>query len=48
MFEARQVQTGWRLGDRVEIVDGLAEGERVVAAGTFLVDSESKMRPLGR
>lgn len=44
VFEPRRVQTGWRLGDRVQIVHGLVEGERVVAAGTFLVDSESRMR----
>ena len=40
----RQVQTGWRSGDRVEITHGLVEGERVVAAGTFLVDSESRLK----
>jgi RND family efflux transporter MFP subunit len=44
VFEPRQVQTGWRSGDRVQIVHGLVEGERVVAAGTFLVDSESRLR----
>jgi Cu(I)/Ag(I) efflux system membrane fusion protein len=43
-FEARRVETGWRLGDRVEIVRGLMEGERVVAAANFLLDSESRMR----
>jgi membrane fusion protein, copper/silver efflux system len=44
VFEPRQVRTGWRVGDRVEIVRGLAEGERVVSAGTFLVDSESRLK----
>lgn len=44
IFEPRQVETGRRLSDRVEIVRGLSEGERVVAAGTFLVDSESRLR----
>jgi membrane fusion protein, copper/silver efflux system len=44
IFEPRQVETGRRLSDRVEIVRGLAEGERVVSAGTFLVDSESRLR----
>ena len=43
-FEARRVETGWRLGDRVEIVKGLMEGERVVVAANFLLDSESRMR----
>lgn len=44
IFEPRQVQTGRRFGDRVEILRGLAEGERVVTAGTFLVDSESRLK----
>jgi len=44
VFEPRQVQVGWRAGDRVEIVQGLTEGERVVTAGTFLVDSESRLK----
>ncbi len=43
-FEAREVETGWRLGDRVEIVKGLTPGERIVVAGAFLLDSESRMR----
>jgi multidrug efflux pump subunit AcrA (membrane-fusion protein) len=43
-FEPRDVETGWRFGDRVEIVNGLAEGDRVVVSGTFLLDSESRMR----
>jgi len=43
-FEARRVETGWRLGGRVEVVKGLMEGERVVAAANFLLDSESRMR----
>jgi Cu(I)/Ag(I) efflux system membrane fusion protein len=46
VFEPREVQTGWRFGDRVQIVHGLAEGERVVAAGTFLVDSESRLKTI--
>jgi RND family efflux transporter MFP subunit len=44
VFEPRQVQAGRRFGDRVEILRGLAEGERVVSSGTFLVDSESRLR----
>jgi Cu(I)/Ag(I) efflux system membrane fusion protein len=44
VFEPRSVQTGWSSGDRVEIVHGLAEGERVVVEGTFLVDSESRLK----
>ena len=43
-FEPREVETGWRFGDRVEIVRGLVEGDRVVVSGTFLLDSESRLR----
>jgi membrane fusion protein, copper/silver efflux system len=44
VFEPRNVQIGWSSGDRVEIIKGLAEGERVVVEGTFLVDSESRLK----
>jgi membrane fusion protein, copper/silver efflux system len=47
VFEPRKVETGWRQGDRVEIVSGLAEGEKVVTSGNFLLDSESRMRAAG-
>ncbi len=43
-FEPRVVKTGWRLGDQVEIVSGLREGEQIVVSGNFLLDSESRMR----
>jgi multidrug efflux pump subunit AcrA (membrane-fusion protein)/YHS domain-containing protein len=43
-FEPRPVETGWRLGDRVEITSGLHPGERIVVSGNFLIDSESRMR----
>ena len=43
-FEPRDVATGWRFGDRVEIVRGLAAGDRVVTSGAFLLDSESRLR----
>src|SRR5579871_410886 len=44
VFEPRTVQVGWRSGDQVEILNGLQEGERVVVEGTFLVDSESRLK----
>ena len=44
VFEPRQVETGWRLGNRVEVVHGLTPGEQIVVSGTFLLDSESRMR----
>jgi Cu(I)/Ag(I) efflux system membrane fusion protein len=43
-FEPREVETGWRFGNRVEIVEGIEAGEKIVASGTFLVDSESKLQ----
>jgi membrane fusion protein, copper/silver efflux system len=43
-FEPRVVETGWRYGDRVEIVKGLAPSERIVVSGNFLIDSESRMK----
>lgn len=54
IFEPRAVRTGWRLDDRVQIVDGLQPGETIVVAGTFLLDSETRLkhaptnRPRGR
>jgi len=44
IFEPRQVQTGWRTGDRVEILHGVQPGEHVVVSATFLVDSESRLK----
>jgi len=44
VFEPREVETGRRLGDRVEIVGGLTPGESIVVSGNFLVDSESRMK----
>ena len=43
-YQLREVETGWQQGDRVEIRGGLKEGERVVTAGAFLLDSESRMK----
>ena len=45
VFERREVETGWRFAQQVEIVKGLAAGDRIVVSGTFLVDSESRMQP---
>jgi RND family efflux transporter MFP subunit len=43
-FEPRKVETGWRAGDRIEIINGLSPGERIVVSGGFLIDSESRMK----
>jgi RND family efflux transporter MFP subunit len=42
-FEPREVETGWQLGNRVEIVKGLKPGEKIVISGNFLIDSESRL-----
>jgi multidrug efflux pump subunit AcrA (membrane-fusion protein)/YHS domain-containing protein len=44
LFEPRSVETGKLFDNRVEIVQGLKPGERVVVTGNFLLDSESKMK----
>jgi biotin carboxyl carrier protein len=46
-FEPRPVTLGVQLADRVEIRSGLREGEQIVAAGVFLLDSESRLRATG-
>ena len=44
-FTPRQVQTGVQLDHgRVQVTSGLAEGERIVTSGQFLLDSESKLK----
>lgn len=47
-FEPRSVVPGARIGDRVEIRAGLNAGDRVVAAGVFLLDAESRFQAAGR
>lgn len=44
LFEPRAVSLGTRGNGAVEIREGLAEGERIVVAGNFLIDSESNLR----
>lgn len=43
-FEPREVQLGVDLGDTLEVLAGLAEGDEVVASGQFLIDSEARLR----
>jgi len=43
-FAPRPITTGQRSGDRVEVLAGLREGERVVVEGNFLIDAESNLR----
>lgn len=43
-FVPRLVEAGLSRGDKVEIRKGLAEGDRVVTRGNFLLDSESRLK----
>jgi len=43
-FEPREVQLGADLGDQVEVIRGLSEGDEVIASGQFLVDSEARLK----
>ena len=36
---------GPRAGDRFPVLEGLAPGEKVAAAGAFLIDAESRLNP---
>jgi Cu(I)/Ag(I) efflux system membrane fusion protein len=46
-FSPRLVTPGVRMDERIEITSGLEAGERVVASGVFLLDSESRLRASG-
>jgi membrane fusion protein, copper/silver efflux system len=43
-FTPRTVKTGRNLGDRIEILDGVKEGQQVATGATFFLDSESQLR----
>lgn len=45
IFEGREVVLGPRIGDRYPVLEGLSVGERVAAAGAFLIDAESRINP---
>jgi membrane fusion protein, copper/silver efflux system len=47
-FEPREIELGVKSEDFYEVVGGLKEGDEVVAAGTFLLDSESQLRAAHR
>jgi membrane fusion protein, copper/silver efflux system len=51
-YRPAEVRTGAEGGGRTEILAGLAEGEKIVASGQFLIDSEASLagipaRPIG-
>ncbi|MFZ5475885.1 MAG: efflux RND transporter periplasmic adaptor subunit [Myxococcota bacterium] len=46
-YHPRAVTLGVRTADEVQVLTGLAAGEEVVAAGTFLFDAETQMQGVG-
>lgn len=44
LFEPRSVKLGIRADGVVEVLKGLKAGERVAATGTFLIDSEARLK----
>jgi hypothetical protein len=43
-FTPRTVKIGRRSADRIEVLDGVKEGEQVATSATFFLDSESQLR----
>jgi len=43
-FEPREIKLGEDLGDQLEVLQGLREGDEVVTSGQFLVDSEARLK----
>jgi Cu(I)/Ag(I) efflux system membrane fusion protein len=47
VYAPREVKTGVRGKDLIEVLSGLSEGEMVVTSANFLIDSESRIGALG-
>lgn len=43
-LEPRFIELGRKFGDRYVVANGLAEGDRVVSSGNFLIDAEAKVQ----
>jgi Cu(I)/Ag(I) efflux system membrane fusion protein len=43
-FEPREVKTGARSDDHIEVISGVKDGEPVVVAANFLIDAESNLK----
>ncbi len=48
VFEGRAVVLGPRSGDSFPVLDGLTPGDRIAAAGAFLIDAETRLNPPSR
>ncbi|MFN3809043.1 MAG: efflux RND transporter periplasmic adaptor subunit [Roseateles asaccharophilus] len=43
-FEPRELKLGAELGEQLEVLEGLREGDEVVTSGQFLIDSEARLK----
>jgi len=48
MFEPRDVQAGERIDDKIQILSGLKQGDKVAVSGGYLIDSESQLKGGGQ
>ena len=46
IFDAKSVRLGPLAGDEYPVADGLAEGDKVVTTGAFLLDAEDRIDPI--
>ncbi|RII24963.1 MAG: efflux RND transporter periplasmic adaptor subunit [Geobacter sp.] len=44
MFESRDVQVGQQTDDKIQILSGIKEGDKVAVSGGYLIDSESQLK----
>ena len=42
-FQPVEIETGFKVGDMIQVLAGLEEGEEIVTGAAFLVDSETKL-----
>ena len=42
-FQPVEIETGFKVGDMIQVLAGLVEGEEIVTGAAFLVDSETKL-----
>jgi membrane fusion protein, copper/silver efflux system len=46
IFDAKALKLGPLAGDEYPVLDGLAENDKVVTVGAFLIDAESRINPI--
>ena len=48
VFEPRNVQVGQRTDDKIQIMSGINQGDKVAVSGAYLIDSESQLKGGGQ